>query len=440
MTVQDASLSRFLTVLFRRWEEQSLPYLVLRNYEALPATTSNDVDVLIGPASLGDAARLLRVAAGETGWKLHNVAEFACTSVYLFNPDTLEQVHIDLMGGIRWHFLQYGDHRLLLDARRPCRGFFIPAPAHEAAINLMTRLLYSGSVREKYRTGIQSAATRHGAMFTDALAPWIGRRTASRFCSLAAAGNWPAIEHAATRARLQVLLANLRRPWSMLHRLGRDMARFARRTLHPPGLFVVFLGPDGSGKTTVAEGVAQRMSATFSPERTLHCHWKPVRPRRHDAPATVDPHGKEPRSAFLSVLYFGYHYMAFPVGRWRTIHPVLFRGGLVMIDRYYHDFHADLRRYRLRIPAWLIRLGHRFVYEPDLVFCLDAPVEVLQARKAEVSKEECQRQREAYRNLVAARPNGRVLDASAPADRVVDEALRHALGYLAQRASAAMRR
>ena len=132
----------------------------------------------------------------------------------------------------------------------------------------------------------------------------------------------------------------------------------------------------------------------------------------------MDPHGQAPRSRLLSLLYFCWHILPFLWGWWRYVKPVLFRNGLVIIDRYYYDFFVDQRRYRLNLPQWVVKTGYIFVKKPDLVFCLDADPEILQARKKEVSFEECTRQREAYRSLAEKLPNGHVVDASQPSSSV----------------------
>ena len=54
----------------------------------------------------------------------------------------------------------------------------------------------------------------------------------------------------------------------------------------------------------------------------------------------------------------------------------------MLIDRYYYDFFVDQRRYRLRVPQAIVRLGHFFLKKPDLVVLLDAPAEVLQKPEA----------------------------------------------------------
>ena len=103
-----------------------------------------------------------------------------------------------------------------------------------------------------------------------------------------------------------------------------------------------------------------------------------------------------------------------------------FRGGLVLIDRFYYDFFVDQRRYRLRVPQSIVRLGHFFLKKPDLVVLLDAPAEVLQSRKQEVPLAETERQRTAYRALVRGLRNGRV-DGCHPAAR--ESRRRHQPGH-----------
>ena len=78
-------------------------------------------------------------------------------------------------------------------------------------------------------------------------------------------------------------------------------------------------------------------------------------------------------------------------------------------------------------------MGCLFVKKPDLVFCLDADPEILQARKAEVSFEECHRQREAYRALAKGLSDGHVIDASQDLDAVVRDVQEMVLAYMEER-------
>ncbi len=93
------------------------------------------------------------------------------------------------------------------------------------------------------------------------------------------------------------------------------------------------------------------------------------------------------------------------------------RGRLVIYDR--HGLDARLPRpgssLRSRTRRWI--LGHA-IPVPQLVLVLDAPAEVLFARKGEHDPATLHAQRRAYLTLAARLPVAQVVDASRPRDEV----------------------
>jgi hypothetical protein len=139
-------------------------------------------------------------------------------------------------------------------------------------------------------------------------------------------------------------------------------------------------------------------------------------------PATMnpDPHGKPPRSAITSVgkilFWLGEEWYA-----------NLFqdkRKELLLCDRYYHDLLVDPIRYRYGGPQWLARLVGKLIPQPMLWLLLDAPTEVLQARKQEVHPKESARQRQAYLTLVQKQRTHAIVNAAQPLEKVIAEAER----------------
>jgi thymidylate kinase len=203
-------------------------------------------------------------------------------------------------------------------------------------------------------------------------------------------------------------------------------------------LTVVLCGADGSGKSTAARAVLDGLGLTFPAQKVRQFHWKPplFSARRQAArDPTTDPHGQPVRNPFSSLCYFAFHWLEFLLGSHLRIRPVTFRGGLVLIDRYYYDFFVDQRRYRLSVPLFIVRLGFFFLKKPDLVLLLDAPADVLRRRKQEVAPAETERQRSAYRELVQGLGNGRVLDATQAPEKVSADINRVILEFMAQRTS-----
>lgn len=182
------------------------------------------------------------------------------------------------------------------------------------------------------------------------------------------------------------------------------------------GRFVVLLGPDGSGKSSVLAGVARALAPEFAGVQARH--WRPQAPWGAGRP--VDrPHAARPRSALASVLKLGLDWARFRAGYRRRVRPWLRRGALVLFDRYYHDVIADPRRYRYGGPAWLARWVGRRVPAPDLFVVLDVPPDVLQARKSEVPPAQSAAARAAYLALAGTLSRARVVDGARPLDRVV---------------------
>ncbi len=214
-----------------------------------------------------------------------------------------------------------------------------------------------------------------------------------------------------------------------------DLNRRIKRILQPTGVMVVFLGTDGSGKSTVIAQVREHLAPAF--RQTDYTHLRPHLGKKttdNDAPV-VDPHSQPPRGWLVSVLKMIYFLFDYILGYLLQVYPKLIRSTFVVFDRYYHDLLVDSRRYRYGGPMWWARLLGKLIPQPDLWILLDAPAEVLQARKQEVSFEETARQREAYLALVRSFPNGVVVDSSQAIDKVVADVDKTILEFMAQRTS-----
>ena len=204
------------------------------------------------------------------------------------------------------------------------------------------------------------------------------------------------------------------------------------------GRFVALIGPDGCGKSTVADGVIAQLEQRFGPAEARRFHLRPglipplarlVRPWRwfeapSDCPVT-DPHGSAPSSALPSLgrlLYYAGDYVAgYPV---RVFPHARLRSGLVLFERYYYDFVVDPRRARIGLPTTVMRSLMPLIPRPDVTILLSAPAEVIHARKQELPIGEIARQVREYRALVDGLRGGHHVDVSRPVDQVVREVCR----------------
>ena len=241
--------------------------------------------------------------------------------------------------------------------------------------------------------------------------------------------DWQAVSLALPRLR-KLLHDRLPRPSpvALLHEALRRVGRFVR----PTGLHVVFLGADGSGKSTIIEKTAAALAPAFRGNKILHLR-PAIGVKSGGGGPVTDPHGAPPRGPFTSIAKIGYFVIDYAAGWFLTVRPRLVRTNFVIFDRYYHDLLVDPRRYRYGGPMWLARWAGLVVPKPDLWILLDAPAEVLHARKQEVPIEEARRQRQAYLELMARLDDAVVVDASMPLETVAAAVNDAILSRLARR-------
>ncbi|MGA7831604.1 MAG: hypothetical protein WCA21_11630 [Terracidiphilus sp.] len=147
-------------------------------------------------------------------------------------------------------------------------------------------------------------------------------------------------------------------------------------------------------------------------------HLKPriVLPRRKERVTIVaDPQGKPPRSALTSMVKL----FVWLLEEWYATLFIDKNETLLICDRYYHDLLIDPIRYRYGGPLWIATLVGKLIPQPRLWVLLDAPAEVLQARKQEVTSKESARQRQAYLDFIRSQPRYEIADASQPLKEVI---------------------
>jgi len=203
------------------------------------------------------------------------------------------------------------------------------------------------------------------------------------------------------------------------------------RVARKRGAFVVLVGLDGSGKTTVAREICCQAAASERFHRIRYFHWRPAvfgpaalpLPEFRNVPRKPRLTSNPVRS-LLSIARLLKNLVLSNVAHWVRVAPMLRRGGLVLVDRYYYNYYLDPVSVRYYGPSWLLDRLCPFFPRPDLVVALRAPAEVLLSRKQELSAEEISRQNALLNRVPFGADQVLELDASRPAGETACEILR----------------
>jgi len=378
-----------------------------------------DLDLLVAAPRLGALRSFLAEKLRVDGYVLFNFIQNEYShQLYWRKPGSGEVLQIDLLPGLTYRGLPYLRLPLSAAGLEHSNGFPVVPEAELAMYRMLRGSLWQGSLEPRYGPFLAKACRGQYAYLFRRLGGVIGSSQARYLLDTAAGG----LNRSLMRVRWHFLWRALRgHPLSALLRILHHLRLLAGRFREYPGLLVVLLGADGSGKTSVARGLAELDRPLMKVVRFhLFPGWLPLGGRGGRAgEAVTAPHAARNRSLPLSIVKMLAWYLEFSLGHAVRLWRPLEQGALVVFDRYAYDLLVDPRRYRYGGPSWLARLVARAVPKPDLCIVLDAPATQLRARKNEVSFAELQRHCREYVELAGSLEKARVVDAARPLAEVV---------------------
>jgi thymidylate kinase len=431
-----ATKVQVLQEIFRSIHQAGLNYAVLRNYAGLPEKPGRDVDILTN--NFEKFRQIIESVSEHAGYSVRIFRRYdSLVKFHLISevPETCEVLEIDVAWDIRWRGLPLVAPDLLGRRRLWRKEFYTLQPGPEAAISLIKDLMAHGAVKEKYKPGISEMIRTDRDGFLQALAPSLGLPLVSELAALGSRGEWGQIAALVPQLRRQAAIRALRRqPLAQAGRWAAFLWWNLWKFFRPSGLFVVLIGPDGSGKSTVAAGLQQLLEPLFQGKRYYHGHFKNL-PRLRDlahlwgykvAPETPsdplvlekgrqDGSGKSKIKSMFSLLYYGLDYV---LG-----YPAIFRGRgrgeLILFDRYYYDY---LIQPGMAVPDWCLTLMMSVIPKPDAVIYLQNNPEVILARKAERTRAELEQQGALCSRLISQLPQGRVVETTGTPEETITSA------------------
>lgn len=196
-------------------------------------------------------------------------------------------------------------------------------------------------------------------------------------------------------------------------------------------ILIVLIGPDGSGKTTIADMIknCSTINNHFYKKFYFHTNF-PILPRmrkigewlgflkKENAAYSPSSRQIEPLPFFKSMLYPIYYGLNYFLGHFWIWKQKANGGALIIFDRYFYEYF--IQPSFIKCPRWLLKIILKIIPKPDILVFIKSEPEQVFLRKQELSLEEIKRQLKICEKIVARDKNGVIIE-NTDIDKAVEQ-------------------
>lgn len=425
---------KLILKVFENWDKRQIQYCILRNYEDIYERIDNDVDILVDPQRYNEALDIMQNTAKEEKWRLHLIIPKDHLIGIHFNKivnDELNLIHIDLFKDIAWKGLSLINTKTILASRQKFKGIYIPNRTIESIIMLLGRLMHQGHIKNKYKIYIRDSVIQDTKNFENTILHLFHHNIVEKIIYSIREQQWQDIEKNINKIKSSFIRKKIEKN---IFKYLLDKIQYyiylITKIVHPKGICIALLGPDGSGKSSVSKGIIENLKKTFG-ENVKVSHWRPrilpdiksllTRNKNQTIMDVSEPHKLEPYSCTVSFVRFLYYWLDYVIGYFALILPTRIKGGMVIFDRYYYDYYIDKRRFRLNISDSILKIFEKLVPKPDKVFYLRSEPQIIYNRKNELPLKEIDRQIKELDKLFNRLKKGTIIETSEDIDIVINK-------------------
>ena len=443
-----------LEKVFKVINESNLDYCIQNKYEMMPEEIPSDIDMMYRNASEEDLDNLVNKVAKETGLIVtQKICQGYFEYTYIISypcPQKYFQLQLDFYRAIsRRGYLNIMPAEEMLENKRFYKCFYVPDPYIEFKYMWIRRTIKHDMNNEHIEIAkklylnnpekyIEQLKKDFGAEVSSLVLEILDKNDVEIFNR-----NFEVFNSAAKR----ISRKNASLPVRLKYTAFMLGTVIPKRIFHKCGLSVAFIAPDGAGKSTIINRVKETVSGSFYGVNLYYMrphlfknlgHYNKLNPTE-EAATNDNPHGVVCDGVFKSAVRFFFYNLDFQLGTLLKINRKKINKQLVIFDRYYYDYFADMKRYKYSLPAWFPAAFEWMIPKPDMVFVLDGNPEVLYERKKELPISELEKQCSVFHQLAQNRKNFYAINVNRDVDTIVDEVTETILQEMSRRTSRIMK-
>lgn len=398
----------FIDRFFSKLNEDLICYAILRNYSKLPQISGDDIDIFIDNNNLNKFINLyLSSVINTLGWsyKLKYSKEgFISIVCFSVNDDTLETLQLDFFNAFDWRGIAYLDVDYIKKSIQDYNQFRVVSIGSELAITSIKEILGYGFLRKKHEKRFKDYFYENKQDFILAISP----NYRSKFDDLFS--NWITNANSDCNKVISKAIKNtliVNNPVRFLYFSFIALTTIFSKIFRKKHM-IVFLGPDGSGKTTLINNYSKAIDRFFPDNIRIYHRRYGLLPELKTNRGLSSMKGKiksgenkKIKRTFVSllatmfvVLYYTFEFFLANI----IVFKNRFKGSLVLFDRYYFDHFLQPSSRDLIYPVRKLLLF--FVSKPTTIVHLKASSVEIYKRKKDLPEKEIEIQNTYINNLL----------------------------------------
>lgn len=387
----------FLTKLFQTIKQ--LDYAVLRNGRDLPDCMGRDIDLYVNENHFSKLNNLISnlILKSENANCVKIQSRYAFNKYYIKIDNQEKYLTIDIWNTIHWYSCEYFSAENLLKNRELLdSGIYHLNPLSELYIKLVKGITQNKNLKDKYLEEYLNLSDdgkiEISNIFKDELGISFKAESSNDFLSQ----NYKKRirKHLLTKQILKLQFLNF----------FKFIFGWLRQLSNSTGKFIVFIGPDGSGKSSLIKSTIES-DLPFTSLIYKYCRFGLIPRLSGKKKQVIDRTNVNAQVNRLSVanssmpgkklnifhvlILLGYYGIELILGfPWLWIKKGL--GDLVIMDRYIYDYYL-LKEYT-SVPNVFLKYYFYLAPLPDIIFLPMANPDNIRKRKPELDKHEIERQ------------------------------------------------
>jgi thymidylate kinase len=377
-------ISKFLKIMFNKFEKSSIKYCILRNYESLPKKNKNrDIDILVNDFDIKKILKFLNKNFTITSF---NERDYIC-SVFIsgITDGKKDSLMLDFQTKLSWKGILYLDNEKVFKYSIKYKNnklMNIPSSAHQALITFFTFYLLGGDLNVQLKKKHINQFKENKSDLIKLISSFSNNEFSNKLYNYVTLGDVNKLEKLLNYLRIKLFINNFEKhSFNIFLKIIRHYIFEIRMRFTPyPLKHISFLGLDGSGKSSLINNISKGIG-----ERVYNIKQEHLKPNlfiRQTGKKVTHPHLKKPRNNFISGIKLFYWVYAY---NYKNLNHRFKETTLILWDRYIDDISIDPLRYRLNLNKKTYNFFINLVPKPECTFIVDVQAKLAFKRKKELT-------------------------------------------------------